>query len=212
MSYSTFPEILFLLIFGTVFVCLTVRCKSAGAQKILKAIWIVLLIVYASALIWMALIDRSAGDTRSLNLTLFSSYRFMLTRYNSFDIVKQIIDNILVFVPLGILLPAAYSAKHDTKNYIFVVFTGMAVSLIIESLQYIFSIGFSEIDDIFNNAWGCAVGCGIYALTSRIEAKKDSVILKKGWVSCLMPLILFVLIFGVIWCYREFYLCMAALN
>lgn len=170
----------------------------------------ILLVAYAAILIWMALVSRNEGYSRSLNLTLFSSYRFILRQYNSFDVFKQILDNILVFVPLGILLPAAFGAKHDMKNYVFVVFAGFFVSVIFETLQYIFSIGFSEADDIINNTWGCLIGCGIYALSGKIEAKKDSLILKKGWLSCLMPVASLIIIFGIIWCYREYYLLAVA--
>lgn len=156
---------------------------------------------------WSALLSRTNNNERSLNLTLFSSYEFMLKYYNSFDILKQIVDNILVFMPLGMLLPAAYNAKYETKNYVFVVFAGFVMSLIIEVLQYVFSIGFSEIDDVVNNVWGCAIGCGIYAFTGKVESKKDCVILKKGWLMSLLPLVILIIIFGLIWCFREFILC-----
>lgn len=206
MGYSVFPEVLFLLAFSSVFLWLNTKFKSHGAQKTLRVVWACILVVYAAILIWAALISRDNGGERSLNLTLFSSYRIILRRYNCLDVFKQIIDNILVFVPLGILLPAAYSAKHEMKNYMFVVFAGFIMSLIIEILQYVFAIGFTEIDDLVNNTWGSMIGCGIYALSGRVESKKDSVILKSGWFKCLLPLILFVFIFGVIWCYREFLL------
>lgn len=166
-----------------------------------------MLIVYAAVLIWAALINRINSGERSLNLTLFSSYSRILKLYNCFDLVKQIVDNVLVFVPLGILLPAAYNAKHETKSYVFVVFAGFIMSLTIELLQYVFSVGFTEVDDLLNNVWGTMAGCGIYALSGRIEAKKGSVVLKSGWFKCLLPLISFVACFGIIWCFREFVLC-----
>lgn len=207
MSYSVFPEVLFLLVFGSVFLWLNAKSGSRSPKKSLKWLWACILVIYAAVLIWAALINRNSGGVRSLNLTLLSSYAKILRVYNCFDVLKQIIDNILVFVPLGMLLPAAYNAKHETKNYTFVVFAGLMMSLVIEVLQYVFAIGFTEIDDVFNNVWGTMTGCGIYALSGRIEIKKDSVVLKSGWLKCLLPMIAFVLIFGVIWCYREFILC-----
>lgn len=206
MSYSVFSEVLFLIVFCFAFVWIKAKFKSANAQKAHKVMWALLLVAYAAILLWSALLSRTESDSRSLNLTLFSSYEFMLRVYNSFDIFKQIVDNILVFIPLGVLLPAAYNAKYETKNYVFVVFSGLVMSLIIEVLQYVFSIGFSEIDDVINNVWGCAIGCGIYAFTSKVEFKKDCVILKKGWLKCLMPLVIFIIAFGLIWYFREFIL------
>lgn len=207
MSYSVFPEILFLIVFCSVFIWLKTKFKSNGAQKANKILWTALLLIYAGILLWTALISRTGNESRSLNLTVFSSYKFMLGFYNSFDIFKQIVDNILVFVPMGMLLPAAYEAKQEIKTYVFVVFSGLVMSLVIEVLQYVFSIGYSEIDDVINNVWGCAIGCGVYAFTGKVESKKDSVILKKGWFACLFPLVTLITAFGIIWCYREFVLC-----
>ena len=207
MSYSVYPEVLFLLVFSSFFVWTSAKFKSQGAQKFFKVLWLCLLIAYAAGLIWMALVNRTAGESHHyINLDLFSSYIHTVKVYNTFDVFKQIVDNILVFIPLGILLPAAYGAKHEMKNYVFVVFAGLFVSLVIEVLQYVFAIGFTEADDVINNTWGSMIGCGIYALTGKIELKKDSLLLKKGWLSCLMPLIAFVLVMGFMWCYREYVL------
>ncbi len=183
-----------------------VKLKSAWGKKFFHALCVIALVAYSAILIWMAVTSRHEGYSKSVNLTLLSSYSFILRQYNSMDVFKQILDNIFVFIPLGIFLPAACNIKHETKNYVYVALTGLAVSVIIETLQYVFSLGFTEIDDVINNFWGCAIGCGIFALTGKAEAKKDSLVLKKGWFKCLIPLTSFIVIFGVIWCYREFIL------
>ncbi len=82
-----------------------------------------------------------------VNLHLFSSYR---QAYNQMQIslFRNIVLNILLFVPLGFLLPF-YSDKLK-KSYT-TVGIGFATTLIIEILQYVTKIGIFEIDDIFNN-------------------------------------------------------------
>ena len=91
-------------------------------------------------------LNRGAGYG-TINLHLFSSYK---QAYNQMQIslFRNIILNILLFVPLGFLLPF-YSDKLK-KSYI-TVGIGFVTTLIIEILQYVTRIGIFEIDDILNN-------------------------------------------------------------
>ncbi len=204
MSYSVFPEVLFLLGFSSVFLWLNTKFKS---RKALRMLWLCVLILYIGILVWVVLISRGGGNAKyTLNLIPLSSYRFVVKVYNSFDVFKQIVDNVLVFIPLGILLPAVCNAGYTKKSCALIVLAGLTASLAIEVPQYVFSMGFSEVDDLINNTWGCAIGCGIYALSCRTEAGKDRTVLEKGWFKCLLPLIMFIAVIGTIWCYREFIL------
>ncbi len=207
MSYSVFTEVLFLLVLVIFFLWLNTKTKNSASFKKTKILWAVMLVSYVAILLWAALGSRSEGYETSLNIKPLSSYFLVLKIYNTFDVFKQIVDNILVFIPLGLLLPATFGVKHKTKNYFFVVLAGFLLSFFIEAVQYIFSLGFSELDDIINNTWGCMVGCGIYALTDKIRMQGSDVLLKKGWQKSLYPLASFVLIIGAVWYYRELWLC-----
>ncbi|MCQ2479160.1 MAG: VanZ family protein [Clostridia bacterium] len=207
MSYSVFTEVLFLLVLGVFFLWLNTKEKASAKYKKIKFLWLAMFLVYAAILLWAAIGSRSEGYEHSLNLRPLYSYFFVVKVYNSFDVFKQILDNILVFIPFGMLLPASFNMKHKQKNYALIVLAGFAFSLFIEAVQYLFSIGFTEVDDLINNVWGCLVGCGIYALTDKIGVQGSDVILKKGWQKCLYPLISVLLIIGAIWCYRELWLC-----
>lgn len=207
MSYSVFPEVLFLLLLFCAFWFFSVRAgDNIVARRINRAIWTVVFIIYMAVLLWAALASRSEGYTDFLNLAPLASYRFTLSEYNSFDVFKQIIDNILVFVPFGLLFPAACGMKHTKKSYIIVAAAGFLLSLTIEAVQFVFSIGFSEIDDIINNTWGCIAGCGAYALADKLERRDDGLMLKKGWLGCALVTLSVLIVFGIIWCYREFIL------
>ena len=207
MSYSVFPEVLFLLLLFCAFWFSGVRAgNNIVARRINRAIWTVVFIIYMVVLLWAALASRVEGYTDFLDLSPLASYRFTLTEYNSFDVFKQIIDNILVFVPFGLLFPAACGMKHTKKNYFIVVAAGFLLSLTIETVQFVFSIGFSEVDDIINNTWGCIAGCGAYAFADKLEKCDDGLMLKKGWLGCALVTLSVLIVFGIIWCYREFIL------
>lgn len=207
MNYSVFTEVLFLIILGIFFLWLNTKTKKSHAHKFLKFLWLIVFMAYVAILLWAALVSRGEGYEHSLNLEPLYSYKFVLKIYNSFDVFKQIVDNILVFIPFGLLLPASFNAKCRFRNYFLVVLAGFALSFCIEAVQYVYSIGFTEVDDLINNTWGCIVGCGIYALTDKIEMQGSDVVLKKGWQRGLYPLTSFVLIIGAVWCYRELWLC-----
>ena len=67
--------------------------------------------------------------------------------------------NIIWFVPFGFLL------KKLTKlSIIKIILLGFLLSLFIETMQYIFGMGVSEIDDLILNTIGAAIGA---AITSR---------------------------------------------
>ena len=67
---------------------------------------------------------------------------------------SDIILNILLFVPLGLII-------GGWKG----VLIGFGLSGVIEISQYFYQIGFCELDDILNNTIGAGIGVGIKALT-----------------------------------------------
>lgn len=66
----------------------------------------------------------------------------------------ELVMNVLLFVPLGFLIALGKQKLHFRH----VVYIGMSLSIIIETSQYIFAKGISQIDDIINNTIGCIIG------------------------------------------------------
>lgn len=116
------------------------------------------------------------------NLHLFSSY-FEAYHKMEASLFRNIILNILLFVPFGFLLPH-YSDKFK-KIYIAVPI-GFCVSLMIELIQYITKIGIFELDDIFNNTVGVWIGYGVYMVVYRLKHKE-----KRAYIPAyVLPIIL----------------------
>lgn len=78
--------------------------------------------------------------------------------------LKNTLLNILLFVPLGILLPFLWKKYHTLKG---TLLFGFGMSLSIELLQ-ILTYRTTDINDIIANTLGAALGYFIFSITSRI--------------------------------------------
>lgn len=81
-------------------------------------------------------------------------------RYGMLDMAYQLIFNILMFLPFGMLLPIIFNwAKKLSKTAAF----GFCLSLAIETTQMFIGRSF-DIDDILCNALGAVLGYGLYVV------------------------------------------------
>lgn len=78
--------------------------------------------------------------------------------------IYNLAGNIIIFIPLGVLLPVVWSC---TRRFWRVVGVGAAVSVVLELSQLVFRIGDFDVDDILLNTFGVALGVGVYTLVRR---------------------------------------------
>lgn len=104
---------------------------------------------------------------RSSNLLLFSSIRLMLHSGSGLLIAKNVVGNVLLFVPLGVLFPLL------KKNDFFVgtLLLGLGFSLFIEMCQYYFAARIFDIDDLLLNFAGTLIG-RLFVTAGRFVARK----------------------------------------
>ena len=82
---------------------------------------------------------------------------------------KNLIGNIVVFIPIGFLVPLFLK-----KNRIWhVAIVGIVVSVFIEILQSLLAVGRADIDDIILNTIGLLIGFGIYKLIYSVALKNS---------------------------------------
>lgn len=99
--------------------------------------------------------------SRTLNLIPFND--ILNGYYNKLDIF----GNIILFIPLGIYINIIMKNNKALKNiYIIVV-----ISLLLETIQYIFGIGASDITDIITNTIGDILGIFIYMILKNLFVK-----------------------------------------
>ncbi len=84
------------------------------------------------------------------------------------SILLNVIGNIAMFIPLGIVWP--YVFKH-LNTHIKVIAAGVGVSFSIELLQLPFYERVSDVDDLLLNSLGFLIGYGIYLLAKTKTAK-----------------------------------------
>ena len=203
MSRILFPQVVFIIFMCVCYVFLKCRADKNNNTKKFANTCAILLIIYISAMVYLVAGDRQGAVECGLELTPFESYKLVLTKYNSVDILVQIYQNILLFIPLGILLPETLFLRGKKFTSPLVVLLGSFVSFVIELAQFTYSIGYSEADDIINNTLGCAIGCGVFFFADKVSVDSDGIRLKRGWLYGLLPAVVVVGIMAGIVMYRE---------
>jgi glycopeptide antibiotics resistance protein len=66
-----------------------------------------------------------------------------------------------VFIPLGFLLPVVFVNIRSLRN---IILTSVCVSIFIEAMQYILTLGVFDIDDIILNLLGTVLGFLLYKI------------------------------------------------
>ena len=85
------------------------------------------------------------------------------------ELLLNIIGNVTMFIPSGIVLPIIYK---ELNSFWKVVGAGALLSLSIEILQLPFSVRASDVDDLILNTAGVAIGYGIYALVNKLKKNR----------------------------------------
>ena len=114
--------------------------------------------IYSAVLLWITLFSRIGDEYRGF-LYPFHSY-VEISRGNKTFLLENL-ENIILFVPLGIILKCVgmRTLKRTTK-------IGLTISLFIEMLQLLFSLGIFECDDLMHNTIGTMLG---YCLVKSIK-------------------------------------------
>lgn len=76
--------------------------------------------------------------------------------------VAQVLLNVLLLSPIGVLMPCMVKKKW------IVVPVGFCFSLLIEVLQLVLRKGTFEVDDLIHNTLGVVIACGCFAIGEKI--------------------------------------------
>lgn len=148
-----------------------------GQKRIrpLTAVWAGVFLCYLIVMLSATLLDRFSGWTSGRIIPLFYSYREAWYSFSGAD-WRNIVLNILLFVPLGFLLPLGI---RRCRRFWVTYLIGFAVTVLIESAQLILRRGVVEADDILNNFLGTMIGYGCYMLfqgiLSAVQRRKFNV-------------------------------------
>jgi len=122
---------------------------------------VLLLIEYIFLLFCSTVIFRTAGATRRYDFHPFWSY-------DRPDLLIENIMNVIVFIPVGMILGSLLRVKG---SWLVALLVGCSISVTIESLQFFFLRGFSEVDDVMHNTVGCLMGwCMVKGSLTKVRA------------------------------------------
>lgn len=126
-----------------------------------------------------------AHRNRSLSLQPFNDF---LEAGSWFSPLFGYGGNFAFFVPFGVLLYALLRQSGKTNLLLKATLYGALFSLFIEVSQYVFMLGYSDIDDVIFNTLGALVG----ALIAKVFGPKFYVVWV--WLAILLALIFIVLV------------------
>lgn len=136
---------------------------STGIHIWNSMVWF-LLGVYLAVMFVTVFLSREPGSRQGIDMTLFGTWG-ETPQAHAF-----VIENILLFVPFGILYPLAVSAtdrKSDLSKKIdwekFTVLWGFLISVGIETVQLMTERGYCQLDDVVMNTLGALVGYVVFA-------------------------------------------------
>lgn len=137
--------------------------KNKKLIKILFSIYILFLILFVvlkfdgsfERIISLhnSIIENEKDGLRNINLIPFRTMSPYLKNITETYAFKNIIANILVFIPLGFFI-----SSKNPKNVFKALIICLGVILSIELIQLFFKIGFFDVDDIILNFIGSLLG------------------------------------------------------
>ena len=186
-----------LIVLGVALLLPVLTEKLSGHHRLLQQVKYYIFAVYVFANLYETLLFRVITPDAKYELGFLWCYREALSlhRAGGFGILitdagllKEIILNILLYIPFGYLLPFLWPALAEKKDETHgkkqrfrwfgkipwkVMLIGLLCSTATEVTQLVFHLGLFEYDDILNNTIGCALGTMLYNGLLRRHAEKQ---------------------------------------
>ena len=149
-----------------------------------------LFFIYCVLLVWIILFKlqfslNSLDKIRNINLIPFYYENNVSFHF------REVIENVIIFSPLGIYLKMI--GIDNKKTILF----GFAVSLLLEVSQYVLSVGASDITDVITNTLGALIGVLFYNISIKLFKTEEKA--KKIFeILALVVTIMFLLFVGTI--------------
>lgn len=162
-----------IIVFGTIHHGLTKLYKRGQLVTTAENLLVVYLAVLMTVTldldaIWVSIrygwpLPRIPWFAGGINLVLFAGVR-------SFRAIGMLLENALLFLPFGFLLPCA----SNRKNCWFTIFVGFALSIAIELIQPVIGRIF-DVNDLAMNTLGAFIGWSLWWMCHRtLYAKRQN--------------------------------------
>lgn len=136
---------------------------KVSTRKRLSGAGTLVFIVYMSLVLYFVFFSDHYGRVTGFtefryNLTPFAEINRYLIYQESFtweNLITNLAGNILVFAPLGVLIPII---RRKKTGFFYVLFLTLFISLFIETVQLITKVGVFDVDDLIMNTVGGVLG------------------------------------------------------
>ena len=145
--------------------------------------------IYILLLIWIILFKASFSINEFIGLTKMRSIN-LIPFYYPTEVnfhLREVIANILIFIPLGIYLKILDVNSKRTIIY------GFVFSILLEVIQFVLEIGAFDITDIITNTTGTILGVCGYILLEKIFKNKDKINYILRVIALIVTILLFLL-------------------
>lgn len=129
--------------------CVHLAGKGDWLRKNWRKWFWVLIIIYLTVLLNVAFFSREPGTRNQVSLTLFETWG------NTMQCHAYFVENIIMFLPFGILFPMGFK---KFQSGCFCVDMAFLFSLCLEIIQYETQRGYAQIDDVVTNTAGALAG------------------------------------------------------
>ena len=144
-----------LAVFGALYRVIVKKQHERLSHIMMRVFLFAILGFYMSYVVYLTLSGREAGSRDGINLHLFS------TLFSKNGITVMGIENILLFVPFGVLIPLIWVRF---RKWYKTACLAAILSLTIEFVQLFTKRGIFELDDIVLNTAGAICGYIIYSI------------------------------------------------
>jgi len=134
-----------------------------------KDILTALLGAAVALILWITILSREKLIRTPISYYPFHALISFLKEIQRGKIGANFLGNIILFVPIGVLVPVVTDWKKMWKTMV----AGISFSLFIEIIQLITSRGCFDFDDVLLNCLGTVIGFGIFQAAKRLFTKND---------------------------------------
>lgn len=154
------------------------KILKSEKERVLKSVCWVFFGCYIIGLVYFMFFSEKYGRTipnrdYSYNLVFFKEIkRFIQYRklLGSGAVITNLVGNITAFVPFGLFLPIL---SKKSRGFLTITLLTAELSLLIELTQLVTKVGIFDVDDLFMNTCGGAIGYLIFFGVYRYRRRKN---------------------------------------
>lgn len=138
--------------------------SSHNPKSIARSLPLFLLLTYTYITLQFAFFSRPPGSRSTISLIPGATWGTTLQSH------AYVIENILMTIPLGILLPALWPGKSSLRTLAKCLSITLACSVALETAQFLTQRGHCQTDDVLANVAGAFIGWMLFYIGSKIKA------------------------------------------